>query len=182
MNTLPLPLAALLLSVGLGACMTAPAPEAGGAAAVGGVVSAGCRQGECSWRRLVRVEDVENRAEGRLRRMVARAGQSLHPDGNVPRRPPSSIRWEAADRTDYAFCSVRRPAYAFPGDDGRLTVHFLDFHALAGYQLASAGMYMRICHALDEVPEPGVLRTMGYVPGTRNEQIEDAEVDALTRF
>jgi hypothetical protein len=116
-------------------------------------------------------------------RIVARAGSSSHPDGRLPRDPPlRAIRWEPEDRSDYAFCSVRRPAYAFADGPGALVVHFLDPYALAGYQLASAGLYMRFCHGRDSVPQAEGLRSLGYVPGTRNEQIETSEPTLLARF
>lgn len=115
--------------------------------------------------------------------MVARSGTSIHGDGDVPEAAPlAAIRWDVADRSDYAFCSARRPAYAFPDGGGGLLVHFLDLHDLAGYQLASAGLYMRLCHGRSAVPDAEGLRRLGYAPGTRSEQIEGQSLDSLTRF
>jgi hypothetical protein len=172
-----------MLSPALAACAAGTGgPPAAAAEGSGSIVRAGCRQGECSWLRIVRIEDVEAVPEGRLRRIVARHGTSLYPSGAVPGHPPRSTRWAAADRSDYVFCSTVRPAYAFPDETGGLIVHFLDLHDPAGYQLGSARLYMRFCHGLDAVPVPETLRSLGYAPGTRSEQIEGARPEAMTRF
>lgn len=121
-------------------------------------------------------------AEGRLRRIVGRSGGSTHLDGAIPARPPAATEWERAEKTGYAFCSTRRPAFAFAGEDGKLILHFLDLFDLAGYQYPSAGLYMRLCHGLAEVPKPRRLRAMGYRPGTRSDQVEGASVETMTRF
>lgn len=177
-------LAALTLSLGLAGCAAATAEPSASASAErpGSVIPAGCRQGQCSWLRIVRTEEVEAVPEGRLRRIVARQGISHYPSGSAPRNAPRSTRWAAADRADYVFCSTVRPAYAFPDEDGSLIVHFLDLHDPAGYQLGSARLYMRFCHGLDSVPVAERLRALGYAPGTRSEQIEDARPEAMTRF
>jgi len=175
--------AALILFPTLGACAAGSGrSETATAERPGTIVRPGCRQGECAWLRVVRTEDVGVVPEGRLRRIVSRRGTSLHPSGEFPRNPPRSTRWEAADQTDYVFCSTVRPAYAFPDESGGLIVHFLDLHALAGSQLASARLYARFCHGLDAVPAPEGLRSLGYAPGTRSEQIEAARPEAMTRF
>jgi hypothetical protein len=180
MHSARLAFAALTLSLGLGGCAAGPAASA--AENQGTVIRAGCRQGQCSWLRIVRTEEVEAVPEGRLRRIVARHGTSLYPSGSVPRNAPRSTRWAAADRADYVFCSTVRPAYAFPDEGSGLIVHFLDLHDPAGYQLGSARLYMRFCHGLDAVPVTERLRALGYAPGTRSEQIEGVRPDAMTRF
>ena len=63
-----------------------------------------------------------------------------------------------------------------------MRAHFLDLFDLAGYQEASARLYMRMCHGLAALPPPRRLRALGYRPGTRNEQAELASVEALARF
>jgi hypothetical protein len=133
---------------------------------------------------VVRQEAVETLPQGTLRRLTARSGRSVHLDGNIPEQAPGGgIEWEAADGTYHAFCSTERPAYAFPREEGGFTIHFLDLYDLAGYQMASAGMYLRLCHGIEELPEDEkVLRGLGYRPGTRDEQVEAAGVEGMTRF
>jgi len=166
----------------------APATADGGAGLPrleGTVLAIGCRQGECRWARVARLERLTAGAQGELRRLVARRGSSLHRDD-----PPSAwsadlpVEWEEGEASDYAFCSTARPAYAFPGETGEgLIIHYLDFHDLAGYQLASAGLYMRVCHGIGFVDgDEATLRRLGYRPGTRSGQIEGAVPEELTRF
>jgi hypothetical protein len=177
-------LAALAPALALSAC--APAAENDRAAAAvpaGQVIQSGCRQGECAWLRLVRVEKVEARPEGELRRIVARRGRSVHLDGELPSGPSNAaIEWEEKDGAQYVFCSTRRPAFAFPGEGGGLIVHFLDLFDLGGYQMASASLYMRFCHDDAGLPDEEKLRSLGYASGTRSEQVESAGPEAMTRF
>ena len=169
------------------ACHGAPVSAHGAAAAplprlAGRVILAGCRQGECGWLRIVAAESVARVAEGELRRMVARRGSSVH-DGRLPEREREArIAWEANDSVGYAFCSARRPAYAFEREGEGLIVHFLDLYDLAGYQFVSAGLYMRLCHGRERLPRAAVLRRLGYRPGTRSEQVEGATPETMTRF
>lgn len=149
----------------------------------GRVLLAGCRQGQCVWARVVRVETVSATARGELRRVVQRAGTSSHGD-DVPDGYSASVpvRWEARDSSSYAFCSTARPGYAFPDESGRYVLHYLDLFDLAGYQYSSATMYMRICHDLAFDPEnAAALRSLGYRPGTRSEQVEDGAPEDLAR-
>jgi hypothetical protein len=146
-------------------------------------ILAGCRQGECRWLRIIAVESVARQPEGELRRMVVRRGISTHHGGNLPERAgDASIEWQAGDTAEFAFCSTRRPAYAFERDGGGLLVHFLDPFDLAGYQYVSAGLYMRLCHGRERLPGAAGLRRLGYAPGTRSEQVEDATLATMTRF
>ena len=167
-------------------CGCAPAQDAGARplpALVGRTILAGCRQGECRWLRISDMTTTARVGEGELRRLVVRRGTSVHLDGDVPRREREArIDWLAADSVDYAFCSTVRPAYAFERENGGLLVHFLDPFDLAGYQMASAGLYMRFCHDRDRLPDADGLRRMGYRPGTRSEQVEDATLETMTRF
>ena len=178
---------ALILAGLVAACTpaaTGESKEGASAAAAGSVIRSSCRQGECVWLKVTGQDTVETLPQGELRRLVARQGRSEHLDGNIPEKaPPSGIEWEAADGTYYAFCSKQRPAYAFPSDDGSLTVHFLDLFNLAGYQMASASAYLRLCHGIDELPEDDkVLSGLGYRPGTRDEQVEAGSAETMTRF
>lgn len=134
---------------------------------------------------MTQLDTAQTVPEGELRRLVARAGRSVHLDGEIPERAADAdIEWEASDHTEYAFCSKQRPAFAFSGDGtSGLTVHFLDLFDLAGYQMASAALYLRLCEGLEELPEDEkALRSLGYRPGTRNEQIEEASLETMTRF
>jgi len=168
-------LAAFALILPAGLAVARPRP--------GRVILSGCRQGECAWLRVSRVEDAGRVPQGALVLIGARRGTSTHLDGNLPsvaRGAP--IAWEAEDEVGYAFCSVRRPAFAFAGHGEGLLVHFLDLFDLAGYQEASARLYMRLCHDRGGVPGAAALRRLGYRPGTRSEQVEDATPETMTRF
>jgi hypothetical protein len=150
----------------------------------GRVLLGGCRQGECRWMRVVRIESVSTVPQGELRRLTVRSGGSRYED-EAPERYSDAVRveWDAADHREYAFCSRDRPAYAFPDDSGGYILHYLDLFDLAGYQLASAQSYARICHDLDfdgDNAEP--FRRLGYRPGTRNEQLENGRPEDMTRF
>ena len=119
--------------------------------------------------------------QGELRRIVLRRGFSRHPDGALPANERRArIAWDAGTRSDYVFCSTARPAYAFQDEGGALVTHYLDLFDLAGYQMSSGALYMRLCH--DRALSPRALRALGYRPGTRSEQVEDGTADDLTRF
>ena len=149
----------------------------------GRTIVAGCRQGECRWLRIAAVESLARLPEGELRRMVVRRGVSVAPGGRRRVRPDdASIEWQAGEVAEHAFCSTRRPAYAFDRDGGGLIVHFLDPFDLAGYQYVSAGLYMRLCHGRERLPGAAALRRLGYRPGTRSEQVEDATLETMTAF
>ncbi|MBV8687380.1 MAG: hypothetical protein JOZ90_13035 [Alphaproteobacteria bacterium] len=173
-----------LLGLALGAA--APGCAAGAAPLpklAGTTVLAGCRQGECRWLRIAAVDRVASVRQGELRRIRVREGSSFHPDGDTPTRAAAArIAWQKGERAEYAFCSTARPAYAFPGDGGRLLIHYLDLFDLGGYQYASAGLYMRLCHGRDGLPPARVLRALGYRSGTRSEQVEARGPEAMTRF
>jgi hypothetical protein len=151
----------------------------------GRVLQTGCRQGGCVWLRVARVESVAANGHGELRRLTGRRGTSFHGEGRVPKayRAALGVDWEGREHSEYAFCSRERPAYAFPDEDGRYIVHYLDLFRLGGYQLSSARMYMRLCHDLSfDGGKAKRLRKLGYRPGTRSEQVEDASPEDLARF
>lgn len=146
----------------------------------GQLLSPSCRQGECAWIRVIGIARVSRVRQGELRRVVVRRGSSLHRDGRLPARAANArIRWEPGTRTNYVFCSTVRPAYAFSETEG-LIVHYLDLFDLAGYQQASAELYMRFCHGRGFSARAA--RALGYRPGTRNEQSDNGRVTDLTRF
>jgi len=173
---------ALLAFALLCACASsAPEEPRATASLEGRTVRPGCRQGECSWVRVARVETQTSVPEGELRRIVARSGRSTH-RGDLPRRAADAdIAWESSDSERFVFCSTQRPAFAFPGDGG-LIVHFLDLFDLAGFQLSSAALYMTFCHGREALPDEAALRALGYRPGTRNEQVEATGAEEMTRF
>lgn len=186
-------LAALLALTALSAdapSVAAPRPWAPSARAVqaslgGRVLAPSCRQGQCVWLRVGRVEGVAANPHGELRRVVARRGTSVHPDGSLPsgHGPGVRVAWERRDRPYHVFCSRERPAFAFDGGGGRHVLHYLDLFSLAGYQLSSATHYLRFCHDRAFDPEDqAALRRLGYRPGTRNDQVEDGAPEDLARF
>ena len=150
----------------------------------GETLQVGCRQGECAWLRVVRVETAAATPRGELRRLVGRGGTSRYDDEPPEAYDPSvAVSWETRDESSFAFCSAEGPAYAFADEGDGLILHYLDLFDLGGYQLASARMYMRLCHdsAFDS-ENPQALRALGYRPGTRSEQVENAAAEDLTRF
>lgn len=173
----------------LGAVIAAPPAAQSPLAPIHGldgrVLLAGCRQGGCSWRRVVRVERIDGNAHGELRRITSRDGSSEYGMAEPPSRysPRLRIAWEAGDRSDYVFCSRERPAFAFRDSDGPgFITHFLDLYQLFGYQYSSAEIYMRACHGEGLPVSPASLRRLGYRPGTRSEQVEDRRPEDLLRF
>ena len=105
-------------------------------------------------------------------------GESSAAAGRAP-----DIRWEESDASDYVFCSTAQPSFAFTPEGDGLVVHFLDLYNLAGYQMGSANLYMRLCHGIAEfVGEEAVLNRLGYRPGTRDEQVEGASIDTMTQI
>jgi hypothetical protein len=140
-----------------------------------------CRQGECIWSRPVSNKVVRSPPAGTLRRLVFVRGASLHRDDPPSRYNPAvHILWERRPSTDYVFCSRRQPALAFAGSGGWIA-HALDPFNLGGYNRASALIYLRACHGvdLDRRDIGKVLRSLGYRPGTRNEQVEISRPDQL---
>jgi len=171
----------LLLLAALAA--TLPTGLAAARPSAGQIILSGCRQGGCAWLRVLRVEPAGRVPQGALVRMRVRRGSSTHLDGSLPNRPGQArIEWEPGEGVSYAFCSVRRPAFAFARQGEGLLVHFLDLFDLGGYQEASGRLYMRLCHGRGAVPGAAVLRRLGYRPGTRSDQVEDATPETMTRF
>lgn len=168
--------AALALSVAAATPVAAsPSPHA--------VIRVGCRQGECGWLRIGEVRTASDLSTGRLLRVTARRGISVHLDGSIPARPDdANIEWDASESVEFAFCSRQRPAYAFPDGQGRLIVHFLDLFNLGGYQQGSALLYLRFCHDRTRLPRPSGLRALGYRAGTRSEQVEAENAEVMTDF
>jgi hypothetical protein len=150
----------------------------------GRVLLASCRQGECAWLHVSRVERVSGDRHGELRRLVGRSGTTTHGMADPPSRYSRRLRvaWEDEDRSDYVFCSREQPAYAFPDEGGRHIAHYLDLFDLAGYQYASATLYLRVCHDRALSFDAAALRRLGYRPGTRSEQVENARPEELANF
>lgn len=153
-------------------------------ALAGQVLQSGCRQGQCVWLRVARFETVSASSHGELRRLTARRGLSRYDDESPATYSPSvQVSWDARDASAYAYCSGERPAYAFADEEGGLVLHYLDLFDLAGYQQSSATMYMRLCHDIPSFYGDAVLlRSLGYRPGTRNEQVEGGAPEDLALF
>lgn len=164
--------ASALLTLSGGAAAAAPAKS-------GDTLLVSCRQGQCAWIQVDRIQSADPLSQGRLVTLSARSGLSAGQEDSLE---DPQISWEDGIRTDRAFCSTSRPAYAFGGEDGQLVVHFLDLFDLGGYQQATARLYLWLCHGLDEAPREAELRSLGYRPGTRNEQVETTDPDLLIRF
>jgi hypothetical protein len=135
---------------------------------------------ECTWSKPVSNVAIRSTPAGTLRKVVARYGTSVHRDDYPSRYSPSTrIRWEKAPNVDYVFCSRRQPALAFRGTPPGMgtrqdwTAHALDLFNLAGYNTASAVIYLRACHGVDLYRDDidKALRSLGYRPGTRSEQV-----------
>lgn len=165
-----------------GAMFAAAAAASAALPRAGETILAGCRQGECAWMRVIAIGEPRRFPQGVLRGIDVRRGRSVHLDGTLPSSARQArIEWQDVAGAEYAFCSTRRPAYAFGGDDG-LLVHFFDPFDLAGYQYSSAALYMRVCHGFQRLPSARTMRRLGYRPGTRSEQVENGSVATLTRF
>jgi len=150
----------------------------------GQILQSGCRQGQCAWLRVARFETVSAPPRGELRRLTGRKGMSRYDDEPPAAYSPSvRIDWDPRDTSAYAFCSRERPAYAFSDEESGLILHYLDLFDLAGYQQASATIYMRLCHDVASFyDDETLLRSLGYRPGTRSEQIEGGAPEDLARF
>jgi hypothetical protein len=140
-----------------------------------------CHMGECSWSKQTSNRTVRSMPTGTLRKLVAFQGVSTHRHDYPSRyRRSVRIRWGKAPGVDYVFCSTQQPALAF-GEGSRWIAHALDLFAIAGYNTASAVIYLRACHGVDFYRSDieKVLRGLGYRPGARSEQIELSAPDQL---
>jgi hypothetical protein len=132
------------------------------------------------WGRIVEVAEAGAGPDGTLRRLAYRSGSSM--DDGAGTASATDVDWETPVRTDFAYCSASRPAYAFPDGESGLVVHHLNLFDLGGYQMASAKLYGMVCHDLPvELPSPQTLRELGYRPGTRSDQARAAGPEALLR-
>ena len=135
-----------------------------------------CHMGECSWSREVSNRLVRTTRAGALREYASLDGTSTH-RGLPPAAwsPQVKIQWPARPSIDYVFCSRSQPALAFKDSDGGGWIaHALDLFDLYGYNTASAVIYLRACHGLDYYSR-GIekrLKSLGYRPGTRSEQVD----------
>jgi hypothetical protein len=150
----------------------------------GQVLQSGCRQGQCVWLRVARAQSVSTSPHGTLRRLTARRGLSRY-DDDAPEAwsPTIQATWDPRDQNVFAFCSTERPAYAFPDEEGAYIIHYLDLFDLAGFQMASAATYLKLCHDRPpEIDDAAGLRALGYRPGTRDEQVEEGSPEDMARF
>ena len=145
-----------------------------------GAFIAGCRQGGCSWTKVLSVRTVSKTGAGVLKVETSLVGESDHRGADSPsvysRAIP--IAWEKKPVETYVFCSRKQPSIAFQdrwSGKGAWFGHLLDPFETYGYNEGSARTYIRVCHgarALDQLDRPALLRSLGYRPGTRNEQVD----------
>ena len=115
-----------------------------------GVLRISCRQGECYWQQIQRIERVRGAKGEVLRKLTSRTGLSTH---DLYREPPSRyskrirVQWKAAPAVEYVLCSKRRSATIFESD-GAFVVTRLGLANLGGYENAAAALYMHACHNL----------------------------------
>ena len=157
-----------------------PTPTAAASAdQFAGAVLAGCRQGECTWEKVLSTDTLRTLPEGTMKVRRAWQGTSRHPDGNLPDvwRPDLAIDWDRQVVETYVFCSTSLPGIAFQdhGDSGnwQWIAHRLDLFNLGGYNEPSARLYLKVCHQLD-LDGPGTpdrLRQLGYEEGTPSGQM-----------
>lgn len=156
---------------------TAPSPSADPHE---GAIVVGCRQGECSWEKVLTIRDVRTFSNGTLKLEEAWAGTSTHLDGSNPSTwsPSIPITWEKKVVQTYVFCSTSAPGLAFrdrwDGGSNKWIGHLLDPFDTYGYNEGSARTYLRICHQLDLYQNDleKQLKRLGYAPGTRNVQVD----------
>ena len=144
-----------------------------------------CRQGQCTWEKVLTTATVSKTATGTLMRQDAWVGTSSS-DGGVD-SAKAQISWEKAKVQTFVFCSTAQPAVAFSnhwdGGDGSWTGHWIDLFDVGGYMTASAKTYMQVCHDVDFLrPDiTRVLQRMGYQPGTPSEQRDLSRPQDITQ-
>jgi hypothetical protein len=112
------------------------------------VLQISCRQGECYWQQIKKIERMRAGGGEVLRKLTSRVGKSTH---NVYRDPPARysprlrIGWERAPKVEYVLCSKRRPATVF-WSDGEAVVTRLGLADLGGYEYSAAALYAQVCH------------------------------------
>ena len=140
-----------------------------------------CRMMECTWSKPVSNVAIRSAPGGTLRKVTAVRGRSVYRDDPPSRYHPSvRIEWQKRASVDYVLCSRTQPALAFRSGN-RWTAHALDLFNLPGYHTASAIIYLRVCHGVDQdrgdIDE--VMRGLGYRPGTRSDQVGIAKPEQL---
>lgn len=144
-----------------------------------------CRQGQCTWEKVLTTATVSKTDTGTLMRQDAWVGTSTDNADDDPAK--ARITWEKAKVQTWVFCSTRQPAIAFSdhweGGDGHWTGHWIDLYDAAGYMTASARTYMQVCHDVDFLrPDiTRVLQRMGYRPGASSEQRDLARPQDITQ-
>ncbi|HEX8303014.1 hypothetical protein [Sphingomonas sp.] len=112
------------------------------------VLQISCRQGECRWQKIQRIERMRGGNGEVLRKLTSRAGMSVHLNGRIPARysPRLRIEWERAPKIEYVLYSKRRPTTIFGSADSEFVVTRLGLGDMAGYEYAGGTLYMQICH------------------------------------
>ncbi|PLK25625.1 SHOCT domain-containing protein [Novosphingobium sp. TH158] len=144
-----------------------------------------CRQGECSWEKVLSVRTIQTTADGELKITESYVGSSRDDGtGTGAYSPKLAISWEKPVVQTYVFCSLKQPGLAFKDrwGEGGWIGHLIDPYDTYGYNTSSVRTYMKACHGLDFYRKDitKVLQRIGYRPGTRNEQVELASPKDLS--
>jgi hypothetical protein len=112
------------------------------------VLQISCRQGQCVWQQLMKIERIRASNGEVVRKVTSRVGRSTHSVyGNPPARAPKNTEWERGPGIDYVRCSKRRPATAtYDAEDRDWRVTQFNLTDLGGYQYGAATLYMQVCH------------------------------------
>jgi hypothetical protein len=150
-----------------------------------GAEVAECRQGECTWEKVLSVRSLQETVDGELKVEETYVGSSRDDGTGTGRYSPKlAIAWEKPVVQTYVFCSLKQPGLAFKDrwGDGKWIGHLLDPYDTYGYNQGSVRTYMKVCHGLDFYRKDitKVLQRIGYRPGTRNEQVDLASPKDLT--
>lgn len=116
------------------------------------ILQISCHQGECYWQQVRTVEQLRSAQGESLRRLISRAGRSVHLGGRQPPTrysPHIRVTWERQAKVEYILCSKRRPSTVFWSADSReFVVTRLRPLDRAGYEEAAFTLYMLACHNL----------------------------------
>lgn len=147
---------------------------------VGPIREGRCHMGGCSWFQVQSFEMVRETEKGALLRVVSREGQSMHPEGNYPRRPrEADVQWAPQSDTSYFFCSTRYPAILFASADGGFDGYRLDPTQISGATTFIHNQYFAICHPDGALVTAGAAARLGYTRYDGETEIQVARPEEL---